>query len=182
MASWLQNGRSPSTNLLPHIPRLWRYCLGLTQQRMEADDLTQATCLRALERMGQFRGDVTMDRWLIRIARNLWLNQLKAERVRRGHGLVPVERVHLEDLSSSPEAEAYIGQVFSAVMELPEVQRETVLLVYVEGWSYREAAEFLDIPIGTVMSRLSAARRTLSPLGQHSPALARASREGATGS
>lgn len=150
--------------LVAAFPRLWRYCLGLTQRRAEADDLAQATCLRALEHIERFKEHQHPDRWLIKVARNLWLNQLKADRVRRGGGLVPVDRVDLQDLTSSPELDMFTTQVFSAVMDLPEAQRDTVLLAYVEGWSYKETAEILDIPIGTVMSRLADARRKLATL------------------
>ncbi len=156
----------PAQDLVSALPKLWRYCLGLTQQRSTADDLAQATCLRALEQIDRFKTLQFKDRWLMKVARNLWINQLKSERVRRGGGLVPVDCIALEDLTASPELDAFVGQVFSAVMELPEAQRDTVLLVYVEGWSYKETAEALDIPIGTVMSRLSDARRKLSPLNR----------------
>jgi RNA polymerase sigma-70 factor (ECF subfamily) len=150
--------------LVTAFPKLWRYCLGLTQRRAEADDLAQATCLRALEHLERFNEKSFPDRWLIKVARNLWLNQLKAERVRKGGGLVPADRVDLEDLTSSPELDLFTRQVFSAVMDLPEAQRDTVLLAYVEGCSYKETANILDIPIGTVMSRLADARRKLSVL------------------
>lgn len=150
--------------LVAAFPRLWRYCLGLTQRRAEADDLAQATCLRALEQIERFEEHQTPDRWLITVARNLWLNKLKADRVRRGGGLVPVDRVDLEDLTTSPEQDMFTTQVFSAVMDLPEAQRDTVLLAYVEGYTYKETAEILHIPIGTVMSRLADARRKLSAL------------------
>ncbi len=150
--------------LVTAFPRLWRYCLGLTQRRAEADDLAQAACLQALENFTLFQAHPARDRWLIRVARNLWLNQLKADRVRQGGGLVPVDRIDLQDLSPSPEGDTFAAQVFAAVMDLPEAQRDTVLLAYVEGFSYKETAEILDIPIGTVMSRLADARRKLAVL------------------
>ena len=155
--------------LIAAFPKLWRYCLGLTQRRAEADDLAQAACLRALEQIDHFKEHDFPDRWLIKVARNLWLNQLKAERVRRGGGLVAVDRLDLEDLTSSPELDMFTAQVFSAVMGLPEAQRDTVLLAYVEGYSYKETAEIQDIPIGTVMSRLADARRKLSVLNCDAP-------------
>ena len=164
------NSTSLSVELVSCLPRLWRYCLGLTQQRVSADDLAQATCLRALERHDQYRGDAPLDRWLIRIARNTWFNQLKAEQIRNRGDLVMVDQFGPDAFASSPEESAYKAQVFSAVMELPEAQREVVLLVYVEGWSYREAAETLDIPIGTIMSRLAAARRKLAAMKDSDPA------------
>jgi len=158
----LSNTELQDRELVSSLPRLWRYCIVLTQERSAADDLVQTTCLRALERFEQFRGESTFDRWLIRIARNLWFNQIKAERIRKNSGLIPSDQISLGQFPDSPEENTYMAQVFSAVIGLPEAQREVVLLVYIEGWSYREAAETLKIPVGTVMSRLAAARRKLS--------------------
>ena len=147
---------------IPEIfPRLWRYCLALCGRRDWADDLAQAACLRALEKASSFIPGTHADRWLFRIAHRLWLNELRAAKLRRGAGLAPVEELDLIDDSPSAEANIFAGEVFSAVMALPEAQRATVLLVYVEGYRYKEAAEILDIPIGTIMSRLAAARRKL---------------------
>lgn len=157
-------GRFRKSELVSSLPRLWRYCIGMAKEKQAADDLAQATCLRALERSAQFRGDAKLDRWLIGIARHIWFNQLKAERVRTQGGLIEADSVALDDLVSSPEEKTFKTQVFAAVLDLPEAQREAVLLVYVEGWSYREAADRLEIPIGTVMSRLAAARRKLAAL------------------
>ena len=86
---------------------------------------------------------------------------MRANAVRRGGGLVAVEDAQLPDPRSGPEANFIAREVLREVMALPEAQRSTVLLVYVEGYSYKEASEILDIPIGTVMSRLAAARSKL---------------------
>ncbi|MGA2125928.1 MAG: RNA polymerase sigma factor [Xanthobacteraceae bacterium] len=144
------------------LPRLWRFCFVLSRDRSVADDLVQAACLRALEREGQFEAGTRLDRWVFRIAQTVWLNQLRAEKVRRGTGVVPLEEAGLVDGGTDAESNFYRNQVFSDVMALPEAQRTAVLLVYVEGYSYQEAAEHLEIPIGTVMSRLASARRKLS--------------------
>jgi RNA polymerase sigma-70 factor, ECF subfamily len=146
------------------LPRLWRFCLVLSGDRSVADDLVQATCLRALEREDQFQPGTRLDRWIFRIAQTVWLNQLRAEKVRRGGGLVPVEQAGLIDVASDAEANLFANEVFSQVMALPEAQRAAVLLVYVEGYLYKEAAEHLDVPVGTVMSRLASARDRLSVL------------------
>jgi len=146
------------------LPRLWRFCLVLSGDRNVADDLVQATCVRALEREDQFEPGTRLDRWIFRIAQTVWLNQLRSEKVRRGGGLVPVEQAGLIDAGSDAEANLFANEVFSQVMALPEAQRTGVLLVYVEGYSYREAAEHLDVPVGTVMSRLASARDRLSVL------------------
>jgi len=146
------------------LPRLWRFCHVLTGDRSTADDLAQSACLRALERAGQFQPGTRLDQWVFRIAQSVWFNQRRAEKVRRGFGIVPAEEAGLATGAADAEANIYLAQVLSSVMGLPEAQRVTVLLVYVEGFSYQEAADMLDIPIGTVMSRLAAARGRLSCL------------------
>ena len=100
------------------------------------------------------------------MARRVWLNELRNRSRRAGGGFVSVEEFDIPDTTSDTEVNILARQVLSRMMELPEAQRETVLLVYVEGYAYREAAEMLDIPIGTVMSRLAAARKSLSVLVQ----------------
>lgn len=133
----------------------------LTGARDVADDLTQSTCLRALERADQFQPGTHLDRWMFRIAQRIWLNDLRAQTVRRGGGLVPVEDAGLIAPGMDAESNIFVTEVLSKMNTLPEAQRSTVMLVYVEGFAYREAAEVLDIPIGTVMSRLATARATL---------------------
>ncbi|SDB06863.1 RNA polymerase sigma factor [Bauldia litoralis] len=145
-----------------HLARLWRYGLVLSGSRDMAEDLVQATCLRALERAHQFTPGTRLDRWLMTILHRTWLNELRAARYRRGEGLVDAESVLVFDGARAIEANISAAQVLNQVQALPEAQRETVFLVYVEGFTYREAAETLDVPIGTVMSRLAAARAKLS--------------------
>jgi RNA polymerase sigma-70 factor, ECF subfamily len=144
------------------LPRLWRFCHVLTGDRAAADDLAQAACMRALEREYQFQPQTRLDSWLFRIAQSVWFNQRRADRVRRGGGLVPAEDAGLVGASSDAETNIFLTQVLSQVMALPEAQRVTVVLVYVEDYSYQEASEVLGIPIGTVMSRLAGARSRLA--------------------
>ncbi|MEM1275366.1 MAG: RNA polymerase sigma factor [Pseudomonadota bacterium] len=143
------------------MPRLWRYGLVLSGNREDASDLTQATALRALERARQFKPGTNLDRWCFTILASIWRNELRARSVRRGQGLIPAEEAGLvaPDLR---ETNILANQVLSEMMKLPEAQRETMFLVYVEGYSYAEAAERLDIPVGTVMSRLATGRRRLN--------------------
>ena len=148
--------------LSPLFPRLWRYCLVMTGNRERADDLAQAACLRAIEKSEQFRAGTKLDRWVFRIAQRIWLNELRAESVRRGGGMMALEEIDLPDPDPDPESNLMANEVLMGVLALPEAQRTTVLLAYVEGYSYKETAEALDIPIGTVMSRLSAARGKLA--------------------
>lgn len=148
------------------FPRLWRYGLSLTGKRDVAEDLAQRTCLRALEKADSFQVGTHLDRWLFRILHNLWINDIRSTKVRTGAGLVPVEDIPLKDTRPDSESNIFTGQVLSAVNGLPEAQRACVMLAYVEGHSYQECASILDVPIGTIMSRLAAARAKLAPLKQ----------------
>ncbi len=140
------------------FPRLWRYCVVLTGSRDRADDLAQASCLKAIEKSDLFQVGTHLDRWVFKVAQRLWIDELRKQTVRLGGGLVPVEETDLVDSISSPEENVLGREVLKEVLNLPEAQRSAVFLVYVEGHSYKEAAEILDTPIGTVMSRLAGAR------------------------
>ncbi len=150
--------------LAGHLARLWRYGLVLTGRRDAAEDLVQATCVRALERAHQFEPGTRLDRWLFSILRSIWLNDVRASRVRMGEGTVNAETALAFDGAGQIEAKVLAHQVLREVESLPGAQREAVFLVYVEGLAYREAAAILDVPIGTIMSRLAAARATLGRL------------------
>ena len=143
-------------------PRLWRYAVALTGRRDWADDLVQTTCVRALDKADQFQAGTHLDRWMFRMAQRIWLNELRSRKVRTGGGLVPVEDVDLADNAPGVETNILARDVLNRVNALPEAQRTAVMLVYVEGFSYKDAAEVMEIPIGTVMSRLAAARKRLN--------------------
>ncbi|MEO8488570.1 MULTISPECIES: RNA polymerase sigma factor [unclassified Pseudomonas] len=144
------------------LPRLWRYGLVLSRQKHMAEDLVQATCVRALERAGQFAAGTRLDRWLLAIMHSIWLNDLRSQRVRQGQGFVDAEQELSFDGESQAQDHVLAAQVIKRVNGLPEAQRETVFLAYVEGLSYKEIAKVLNIPMGTVMSRLAAARLKLA--------------------
>ena len=150
--------------LVAELERLWRYGLVLSGSRDAAQDLVQMTCVRALERSHQFTPGSRLDRWLFAILRSIWLNEVRAARYRRGQGLVDAESALVFDGIREIETNIMARQVLNEVQSLPEAQRETVFLVYVEGLSYREAADVLSVPVGTVMSRLAAARARLAAL------------------
>ncbi|ASW08031.1 RNA polymerase sigma factor [Rhizobium sp. 11515TR] len=145
-----------------HLTRLWRYGVVLSRQRDVADDLVQATCVRALERAAQFTAGTRLDRWLFAILHSIWLNEVRSRRVRMGQGFVEADETLVFDGAQETETRVLAGQVLERVQALPEAQRTAVFLAYVEGLSYREVAEILDVPIGTVMSRLAAARTKLA--------------------
>ena len=96
------------------------------------------------------------------MAQRVWLNELRARKVRTGSGLVPVEDIGLDARLPDSETNIFIRDVLNQVNTLPEAQRQTVFLVYVEGFSYKEAAEMMEIPIGTVMSRFATAQWVIS--------------------
>lgn len=149
---------------MPEVyPRLWRYALSLTRDTSDAADLTQETVTQGLRKASQFQPGTQVDRWLFSILHRLWLNQVRAGKVRRGTGLVPVEEAGLRS-PDDPEATFFGSEVLSAVASLSDVQRVTVMLVYVEGYTYAEAAELVGVPVGTIMSRLAAARLKLKDL------------------
>lgn len=150
------------SGLKPLFPRVWRYCLALTGNKDAADDLAQTVCLRALEKASQYKAGTNLDRWLFTIAQRTWINELRKNAVRTGSGLLQIEEFEIPDTKPDPESNILAAEVLNQVMALPEAQRTTVMLVYVEGYSYQEASAILDIPIGTVMSRLSAARTKLA--------------------
>ena len=149
-------------------PRLWRFAFALCRNRDFADDLAQMACQRALENAGKFKAGSHFDRWVFTICRNLWYNEARARKVRFGNGAVSFESTELPTTAPDSETHIFANQVLSKVLALSDVQRETLLLVYIEGYSYKEAAAMLDIPIGTVMSRLAAARRQMAVMNEDS--------------
>jgi RNA polymerase sigma-70 factor, ECF subfamily len=156
--------REVRAGLEPSLARVWRYALVLSRARDAADDLVQATCLRAIERADQFVPGTRVDRWLFTILRSIWLNEIRSQRIREGGGFVDAADALTTDGASEIETNIMANAVLRAIDLLPEAQRETVLLVYGEGYSYAEAAAALGVPIGTIMSRLAAGRAALAKL------------------
>ena len=159
-----ESRREVRAGLEPSLARLWRYALVLSRARDVADDLVQATCVRAIERADQFVPGTKVDRWLLAILRSIWLNELRSRRIREGRGFVDAEEILTTDGAREIEMNTTASAVLRAIDQLPEAQRETVLLVYGEGYSYSEAAAALAVPIGTIMSRLAAARAALAKM------------------
>ena len=153
--------------LVALLPRLRRFARGLTKDAATADDLTQSAIERALLSRAQWQGDTTLDGWMFRITRNLWIDQRRAA-LRRGgvHDDIDGDDVLAiaGDGADTVEAGVLRGDIDGAMARLPDEQREVVLLVLVEGYAYREAAEILEVPIGTVTSRLARGRETLMHL------------------
>jgi RNA polymerase sigma-70 factor (ECF subfamily) len=145
------------------VPRLRRFAWGLSGSRDDGDDLVQAACLRALERLDQFAPGTRLDSWMYRIVRTVFIDRGRASR-RRGPVADPEAVLAVSDegiAARLPQDRLTLARVREAVDELPEGQRAVVLLVCVEGCSYREAADILGVPVGTVMSRLARGRSRL---------------------
>lgn len=143
------------------LPRLWRFGVMLCRSPEHVPDLVQMTCLRAMEKAGQFEPGTRFDRWCFAIMASIWKNELRSRSVRRGNGQVDAELALVFDAREHTEREIFTKQVFEEVQRLPDAQRVAVLLIYVEGYRYSEAAQLLEIPIGTLMSRLAAAKTAL---------------------
>lgn len=167
MVGQISSEQAVRTAVETHSKRVWRFGLALSGASDVADDLLQATCLRALEKHHQVTSFERLDSWLMTICRSIWLNEVRARSVRRAQALSVTPEAELVAAGPDTETNIFAAEVFTQVMQLPEAQRETVMLVFVEGYSYREAAALLDVPIGTIMSRLSNARHKLKRVTQH---------------
>lgn len=144
------------------LPRLRRFAQTLTRSAPEADDLVQDACLRALSRANLWDPAQPLDRWLFRITRNLWINEVRKRQVRLGSGHIPAEDSVELVTTETGEARVAARQLQGTIEQLPADLATTLLVVSVEGYSYAEAAELLDIPVGTVMSRMYRARKSLA--------------------
>lgn len=147
------------------LPRLRRFALGLCGRYEDADDLVQAACEKALTRLNQYEAGTRLDSWMFRIVQNQWID-LTRSRKTRGDPVDPEEMPEMADDSAHRYVEErnHLESVLRAMQALPEEQRTVLMLVCVEELSYRDAAAILDVPVGTIMSRLSRARLRLSEL------------------
>lgn len=153
-----------ANELIALLPRLRRFARGLTGAQDRADDLVQAACERALRAEARFEPGSRLDAWMFRIIRNLWIDGLRAGTSSGGTHLPldEAEEIPHGDGPSRVETMLMLRKVREVIATLPPEQREVVALVCVEEMTYREAAEMLDVPIGTVMSRLARARRRIA--------------------
>ncbi|KPF55751.1 RNA polymerase subunit sigma-70 [Novosphingobium sp. AAP1] len=146
--------------MLALLPRLRRFALGLARDAARADDLCQMTVERALRSRQQWQEGSRLDSWMYRIMRNLWIDEARAEN-RRGQTFVDEDAGVTVGADGGQEARAQLSDVDRAMARLPDEQREAVLLVMVEGWSYKEAADIVGCPVGTLNSRLVRGRDAL---------------------
>ena len=147
--------------LVAQIPQIRRFAMALSRRPADADDLVQATVERVLSR--PVPEDVELGKWMVRICRNLWIDEIRSRKVRSA---AAPDLAAADNLTASAEATA-IGRMQMqkaqvGIDNLPADQREVLALVAIGGMAYREAAELLSVPVGTVMSRLSRARAALA--------------------
>ncbi len=156
--------------ILPYLDALYRAAWRLTGKGPEAEDLVQETCLRAFQALDQLRHEGAAKAWVFSILRSVFLRQAR-------RNPTPPALMSLEDLEASflmpgqvlrdlyenysPRPELLSREIRQALLALPLPYREAIILAHVAGFSYREMARILEIPIGTVMSRLFRARRML---------------------
>jgi len=149
------------------LPAIWRFGLSLTGDVTLTDDLVQSTCLRALEKQDQFLGTGSFTGWCLQICRSIWLNDLRKRDKERAFATLDDDDIAA--VSSTADTDVYAREIIAKIMHLPQAQRVTVNLVFVEQFTYSEAATVLDVPIGTIMSRLHAARKTLQSFADEYP-------------
>jgi len=162
MSSTTADTRSEIVALLPRLRRFARALIG---NAADADDIVQIAVERALMRIEQYQTGTRLDAWLYSIVRNAWIDEARA-RQRRAKVFAPSELGEQIGNDGAAEAHARLeaSDVWQAMAKLPEEQREAVALVCVEGLAYREAAEALGVPIGTLTSRLARGREALQQM------------------
>lgn len=146
--------------MLALLPRLRRFAIGLCGNPADGDDLCQTGLERALANRSRWQAGTRLDSWMYRIMRNLWIDQARAT-ARRRETFVDEDAGIAVGGGGAQEAAVELSLVDRAMRTLPAEQREAVLLVMVEGYSYREAAEIVGCPVGTLNSRLVRGRDAL---------------------
>lgn len=146
--------------VLREVPRLRRYAVALLADRARADDLVQDTLERALGRLHLWQSGTDMRRWLFTIMHNLHVNAVRRS-IRRGSETTLEDAEDRLVQGAAQHDSMAVRDLNVALQSLPTEQVEVLVLVALEGLAYREVAQILDIPLGTVMSRLSRARQAL---------------------
>jgi RNA polymerase sigma-70 factor, ECF subfamily len=144
------------------LPRLRRFARVLAREPHDADDLVQIAVERALGRADQFHRDSQLAGWLFGILRNAWIDECRSRRRRKPLHAPPELAEEVSDPAAGSQAELICVQ--DALFHLPEEQRLAVTLVLIEGFSYKEAAHIMNVPIGTLTSRLARGREALQEI------------------
>ena len=147
--------------LLAILPNVRRFALSLAGNLADADDLLQSTVERLLDR--GLPADAELLPWAFKVCRNLWIDEYRSRAVRRKAALDPaVQELQAPSGAGDASSGLELREVREALATIAPEQRAVLELVAVEGHTYRQAAEILDVPIGTVMSRLARARAALA--------------------
>lgn len=149
------------TDVQRALPLLRRYARSLARDRAAADDLVQDVLLRAYEKSGTFQPGRSLKVWLLAILRNAFISGIRRREAEAARDEDFAYQTADAIASSDPEQAVYLAQIAARFARLPEAQRSVLHLVAVEGFSYQEAADALEVPIGTIMSRISRARAAL---------------------
>ncbi|MGJ8691577.1 MAG: RNA polymerase sigma factor [Thalassotalea sp.] len=146
--------------ILALVPMIRRFAYSLTGNQHDADDLLQNTIERLLTK--GVPEHVELNKWMFRVCRNIWIDEFRARKVRQIAAQLP--ELSADQIVNNEQASDQISlnEVNTAMEVLPSEQRSILSLVAIQGMSYKEVSETLEIPIGTVMSRLSRARASLS--------------------
>lgn len=156
------------TEIVALLPKLRRFAYALAGDVSEGDDVVQAACEKALARLDQYQPGTRLDSWMFRIVRTTFLDGRRRHE-RRFADSEDSTMARLSDdgvAQRRDEDRMLLANVRAAMSALPDDQRAALALVAIEGLSYREAAHVLDVPIGTIMSRLGRARAKLRPLSE----------------
>ena len=144
------------------LPRLRRFAMTLAKDPDRVDDLVQASCERALNRLDQLREGTRLDSWLYRIIYTQWIDKLRRSSTRSAKLVVLSNESQTVTTGDNPGAQLDAAiDLRKALRTLPEEHNVALMLVCVEGYSYAEAASVLDVPAGTVASRVARARNML---------------------
>lgn len=153
--------------LLPGmLPRLWAFSLRLCGNRHDAEYMLEHACAQGLARAHQWRPGMSSLNWMFSILHGIWASERDTGSVRSRFSAKrdrdrDCMEAGLDPNAGNPEAASMNDRIVAAVERLPEAQRVVMLLVVIEGLRYNEAADVLGVPVDTVMSRLSHARRTI---------------------
>ncbi|MGC3939076.1 RNA polymerase sigma factor [Roseobacter sp. EG26] len=150
-------------DIIAFLPNLRRFALSLCRSADIADDLVQVTAERAFAAQHQFDPETRLEAWLFRIMRNAWIDMVRRTKTQGTQiDIDHAPEVATVDGPRATEAALMLNSAKAAIENLPENQRDVVMLICVEELSYKEAASVLDIPVGTVMSRLARARLAIA--------------------
>lgn len=154
-----------TSELTTLLPRLRRLAHALARPPADPDDLAQASVERMLRARDQWQPGTRFDAWAFRVMRNLWIDTARANARKAARTAPEEDGLNVgEDPRAGLEARSELAGVRRALAQLPEEQREVVVLITIEGMGYAEAAAILDLPIGTVSSRLLRGRTALLQL------------------